>query len=166
MGDPTHDTYLTSVLFQSAIQRIIPHRYPFLLVDRVIELVPEARIVATKRFSVNDEAPQGHFPETPMVPGGVLIEALTQLGAILVLAQPEMTGKLAVILNVPAARMLQPVRPGDTLRLEVEVVRLHAGFGELRGVVYRDGALLAEGQMRFAIANAAELLPGQTAGPR
>ena len=145
-------------LVQSAIQRIIPHRYPFLLVDRVTEFVPGVRIVGTKLFSMNDAASQGHFPQTPTVPGAILIEALTQLGAILVLEQPQMTGKVAVMLNIPSAQMLAPVRPGDTVRLEAEVVRLKTNFGELRGTVSRDGQLVAEGQVRFGIANAADLI--------
>src|SRR5436853_162104 len=118
---------------QSAIQRILPHRYPFLLVDRVVEFVPAIRIAATKHFSVNDAAAQGHFPESPLVPCGILIEALTQLGAILVLAQPQMAGKVAVILGIPSAQMLEPVRPGETLRLEAEVIKLRPSYGERRG---------------------------------
>ncbi len=148
-----------STLFQAAIQRIIPHRFPFLLVDRVIEFVPGVRIAGVKRFSANDEACQGYLPAAPMVPGGILIEAVTQLGGILVLARPEMAGKIAVLLRIPSARMLDPVRPGDTLRLEAEVIKLGTSYGELRGTVYREGELVAEGRVRFVIANAADISP-------
>ncbi len=148
-------------LFQSAIQRILPHRYPFLLVDRVIDFVPGERIVGIKQFSANDVTSQDGPSGAPIVPGGILIETITQLGAILVLERPRMAGKVAVILQIPSARMLKPVRAGDTLRLESEVVKLGELFGELRGAAYREGELVADGQMRFAIANAADLLPGR-----
>lgn len=86
------------------------------------------------------------------------MEVVTQLGAILVLERPEMLGKVAVILQIPSARLLSPVWPGDTLEVEAEVLRLREAFGELRGGAYRDGTLVAEGHMRFGIANAADLL--------
>lgn len=143
----------------SAIRRILPHRCPFLLVDRIIEFDRGARIVGLKHFSANDAATQGHFPEAPTVPTGILMEALTQLGAILVLERPQMAGKVAVILGIPSARMLKPVQPGDSLRLEAEVIKLRATYGELRGAAYRDGELVAEGQMRFGVADASTLLP-------
>lgn len=146
-------------LFQSAIQRILPHRYPFLLVDRVTEFVPGVRIVGTKHFSANDVASQDGPSGVPIVPGGILIECVTQLGAILVLERPQMAGKVALILQIPSARMLKPVQPGDTLRLEAEIVKLGEAFGELRGAGYRGQDLVAEGRMRFAIANKAGLLP-------
>jgi 3-hydroxymyristoyl/3-hydroxydecanoyl-(acyl carrier protein) dehydratase len=148
-----------SQLFHSAIQRILPHRYPFLLVDRVTELVPGQRIVGVKCFTGNEEPPLGYSPDSPQVPTGILLEAVTQLGAILVLERPEMAGKIAVILQILSARLLQPVQPGDVLRLEAEVLKLGERFGELRGTAYREGELIAEGQMRFAVANAADVLP-------
>ena len=149
----------TPPLFQSAIQRIIPHRYPFLLVDRVTEFVAGQRIAGIKTFTVNEAGVQGNFPESPMVPAGILIEMVTQLGAILVLERPQMQGKIAVILQIPAARMLTPVLMGDTLRVEAEVLKLRQSFGELRGAAFRDGTRVAEGQMRFAIASTDDLLP-------
>ena len=146
-------------LFQSAIQRIIPHRYPFLLVDRVTEFVPAHRIAGIKTFTINEEQAPGYFPGHPLVPAGILIEMVTQLGAILVLERPQMQGKIAVILQIPEARMLTPVRIGDTLRVEAEVLKIRHSFGELRGAAYRENERVAEGQMRFAIANTEDLLP-------
>lgn len=143
----------------TTIQRILPHRYPFLLVDRVIDLVPGTRIVGIKRFSANDSEGLGYSPQAPVVPAGILMEAMAQLGGILVLGQPQMAGKVAVILGVPSAQMFDPIRPGDTLRLEAQVTKLASTFGELRGSAYRDGILVAEGQMRFAVANASDVLP-------
>lgn len=141
----------------SAIARILPHRYPFLLIDQVTEFVPGQRIAAVKHFSVNDEASQGYSASAEVVPMGIIFETVTQLGAILVLERPEMAGKVAMILQVPLARTLALIRPGDTLRVEAEVVKLRENFGELRGTAYRDGVLVAEGQMRFGIADAAGL---------
>ncbi|HEV2351840.1 MAG TPA: 3-hydroxyacyl-ACP dehydratase FabZ [Terriglobia bacterium] len=146
-------------LFQSAIQRIIPHRFPFLLVDRVTEFVPAQRIVGIKTFTCNEPQTQGHFPEWPTVPAGILIEMVTQLGAILVLERPHMQGKIAVILQIPEAKMIEPVAIGDTLRVEAEVLKIRQSFGELRGAGYREGIRVAEGQLRFAIANLGDFLP-------
>jgi len=152
-----------SILFQSAIQRLIPHRYPFLLVDRVTEFVPGQRIVGIKNVSFNDESSQGYLPVAPATPLSMVLEAVTQLGAIMVLARPEMVGKVAVILQIPSARSLKPVQPGDSLRLEARVLKLKENFGELQGSAFCNGELVGEGQMRFAIANAADLQP-QKAG--
>ncbi len=145
-----------SILLQSAIQRLIPHRYPFLLVDRVTEFVPGERIVGIKNFSWNDEMSQGYSPGAPTIPLNVVLEAVTQLGAILVLARPEMAGKVAVILQIRSAQSLKPVQPGDSLRLEARVLKLKENFGEFYGSAFRDGELVGEGQMRFAVASAAE----------
>jgi 3-hydroxymyristoyl/3-hydroxydecanoyl-(acyl carrier protein) dehydratase len=148
------------ILFQSAIQRLIPHRYPFLLVDRVTEFVPGQRIVGIKNVSMNDEMSQGYFPPVaPIVPLSIVLEAVTQLGAILVLAGPQMADKVAVILQIPSATSVKPVQPGDSLRLEARVLKLKETFGELYGSAFCDGECVGEGQMRFVIANAAELLP-------
>jgi 3-hydroxymyristoyl/3-hydroxydecanoyl-(acyl carrier protein) dehydratase len=148
-----------SVLLQSAIQRLIPHRFPFLLVDRVTEFTPGERIVGIKNVSLNDEMSQGYFSPKPAVPLSVVLEAVTQLGAILVLARPEMVDKVAVILQIPSAKSLKSVQPGDSLRLEARVLKLKENFGELYGSAFLDGECVGEGHMRFAIANAAELLP-------
>jgi len=142
-----------------AIEKILPHRYPFLLIDRVEEFVPGQRIAASKHFTINDDALQGYRPDSPIVPMGVVLELVTQLGAILVLERPEMVGKVAMILQIPSAQLHQPVLPGDSVRVEAEVITIGSRFGELRGTISRDGELLAEGQMRFAIANASEVMP-------
>lgn len=146
-------------MFQPAIQRTLPHRYPFLLVDRVTEFVPGQRIAGIKRFSGGDEAPRGYHPAAALVPMGIVLEMVTQMGAILVLERPEMAGKVAMILQIPSARMLEPIKFGDTLHVQAEVLKIGPRFGELRGTAYRDHELVAEGQMRFAIADAAGILP-------
>ena len=143
------------------IERILPHRFPFLFVDKITEFIPGQRIVALKHFSVNDEAMRGNFPGLAIVPTGVIMELVTQVGAVLVLERPEMAGKIAMILQIPSARIIKPIEAGDTVRVEAEVLKMKAQFGELRGWIFRDDELVAEGQMRFGIANAADVLPGQ-----
>jgi 3-hydroxymyristoyl/3-hydroxydecanoyl-(acyl carrier protein) dehydratase len=150
-----------SELFQSAIQRILPHRYPFLLVDRVTEFAPGERIVGLKNFTANESTLEGRFPAgAAFVPLGIVLEAVTQLGAILVLERPGMGGKIAVILQVPEARMTRPVEFGESLRLEAQVVKLKENLGELKGSVFAGKELVAEGRMRFAIADASAVAPG------
>jgi 3-hydroxyacyl-[acyl-carrier-protein] dehydratase len=141
---------------QSFIQRVLPHRYPFLLVDRIIEFVPAVRIAGLKVFSANEWFQPSHFPVAPIVPCGILLEMTTQLGAVLVLERPEMAGKIAMILQIPSAQMHAVARPGDALRAEAEVLKLRENFGELQGRVYRGGELIAEGRMRFVIAGKPE----------
>jgi 3-hydroxymyristoyl/3-hydroxydecanoyl-(acyl carrier protein) dehydratase len=139
------------------ILKILPHRYPFLFVDQVTEFIPGQRIAAIKRFSADDEASRGYLPSSPVISVGVLMELVTQLGAILVLERPEMAGKVAMIVQIPAARLAQPVEPGDMLRAEAEVIKIGERLGELRGAIFRDGELVAEGRVRFAIAEGAQL---------
>ena len=153
------DDPMTSISL-SALARVLPHRFPFLFVDQVAEFVPGQRIVAIKHFSVDDQVARGNPPGVAIIPTGVILELVTQVGAVLVMERPEMAGKIAMILHVPAARILKPIEAGDTVRVEAEVVRMKAQFGELRGSIFRDGERVAEGQMRFGIANAEDVMPG------
>jgi 3-hydroxymyristoyl/3-hydroxydecanoyl-(acyl carrier protein) dehydratase len=143
------------------IERILPHRFPFLFVDKITEFVPGRRIAAVKHFSVNDEVASRNFPGLALIPTSVILELVTQVGAVLVLERPEMAGKIAMILQIPSARMFKPIEAGDTVRVEAQVLKMKAQFGELRGSVFREGELVAEGQMRFGIANAADVMPGR-----
>lgn len=154
---------MSVVDFQLDILKILRHRYPFLFVDRVTEFVPGQRIAATKCFSLNDEAARGYLPGAPLIPFGILLELVTQLGAVLVMERPEMAGKVAMILQIPSAHVVKPIEPGDTLRVEAEVIKMGGRSGELRGTIYREGELVAEGRMRFAIAEAGQIL--QNSGP-
>ena len=142
------------------ITRILPHRYPFLFVDQVAEFVPGQRIVAVKRFSIDDQVARGNPPGLAIIPTSVILELVTQVGAVLVMERPEMAGKIAMILHIHSARVIKPIEAGDTVRVEAEVVRMKAQFGELHGSIFRDGELVAEGQMRFGIASAQDILPG------
>ena len=149
---------MSNVDSPSDLLGILPHRYPFLFVDQVTEFVPGKRIAATKRFSAGDEAARGYLPDSPVISVGVLLELVTQLGAILVMERPEMAGKVAMILQIPEARLTQTVRPGDTLHVEAEVLKIGERLGELRGTIHREGELVAEGRVRFAIVEAAQIL--------
>jgi 3-hydroxyacyl-[acyl-carrier-protein] dehydratase len=134
------------------IDQILPHRYPFLTLDRVAEFVPGERITGFKEFSANDELLQGRCPEAGLVPAAILFELVTQLGAVLVMHRPQMEGKIAMILQIPQARMHHLVQAGERLRVEAVVVRMRENFGELRGTIYRGPTLVGEGTMRFGIA--------------
>ena len=152
-----------SYFSSNEVARILPHRFPFLFVDQVTEFVPGQRIVAMKHFSVNDQAARGNAPGVAIIPTGVILELVTQVGAVLVMERPEMASKIALILFIPSARVIKPIETGDTVRVEAEVVRMKAQVGELHGSIFRDGELVAEGQMRFGIANAQDILPGREA---
>jgi 3-hydroxyacyl-[acyl-carrier-protein] dehydratase len=142
------------------IARILPHRFPFLFVDQVTEFIPGQRIVAIKHFSIDDHAARGNPTGVAFIPTSVVLELVTQVGAVLVMERPEMAGKIAMILQIPFARVVKPIEAGDTVRVEAEVVRMKSQFGELRGSIFRGDELVAEGQMRFGIARAEDIIPG------
>lgn len=132
------------------IQAILPHRYPFLLIDRIVEIGPDT-IVGLKQVTANEEFFQGHFPGYPVMPAVLIVEALAQTGAVAVLGRPENRGKIVYFAGMDGFRFRRPVTPGDTLRLEVTLdrVRASAGRGQARALV--DGRVVAEGQILFAI---------------
>jgi 3-hydroxyacyl-[acyl-carrier-protein] dehydratase len=144
--------------FESIIQRVLPHRYPFLLVDRVTRFTPGVEIHGIKNFTANEAMLPAHSPSSPVVPPGILLEAVTQLGAILVLERPGMAGKIAMILQIPSASINRIVVPGETVRFVARVLKLRETLGELRGEGYIGDELVADGQMRFAIADRAAIL--------
>ncbi|HEX4950888.1 MAG TPA: 3-hydroxyacyl-ACP dehydratase FabZ [Blastocatellia bacterium] len=128
------------------IQSLIPHRYPFLLIDRIIEIEPLKRIVAIKNVTTNEPFFQGHFPGAPVMPGVLIIEAMAQAGAVLLFREvPDRENKLMYFASIEEARFRKPVTPGDQLRLEVEVIKYRRGYGKLSGKAYVDGVLVCEG---------------------
>lgn len=133
------------MLTRDQIESIIPHREPFLFVDRVLELVPGAHVVAEKDVSGREDFFRGHFPGFPLMPGVLIIEALAQAGAIAVLSSPEYAGKLALFGGVEHARFRRNVVPGDVLRLEVDVLRIRGpvGQGKARALVGQEVACSA-----------------------
>ncbi len=123
------------------IKQIIPHRYPFLLVDKIIEIEEGKRVVGIKNVTVNEPFFQGHFPEYPVMPGVLILEALAQTGAIAVLGQEENKGKIGFLAGVDKCRFKQQVKPGDQLRLEIEIIRMKGSIGKGKGVATVDGKI-------------------------
>jgi 3-hydroxyacyl-[acyl-carrier-protein] dehydratase len=134
------------------IMERIPHRYPILLVDRVIELVPAQRIVAIKNVTMNEPFFQGHFPGAPVMPGVLVIEAMAQAGAVLLLSDiPDRASKLVYFTGIDQARFRRPVVPGDQIRLRVDVMKLRARTCKMRGVADVGGEVVAEAEIMSAL---------------
>jgi 3-hydroxyacyl-[acyl-carrier-protein] dehydratase len=130
-----------------AIRDILPHRYPFLLVDRITEMEPE-RVVGIKNVSVNEPFFVGHFPDFPVMPGVLIIEAMAQVAGVLVLSQIEdRKSKLVLLAGVDGAKFRKPVRPGDQLRIEMKLLRRKASIAKMSGIATVDGAIVAEAEM-------------------
>ena len=140
-----------AVVDAEGIQRILPHRYPFLLVDRVVELVPPHRAVGIKQVTVNEPFFQGHFPGYPVMPGVLIIEALAQVGGVAVLSSEEYRDKLALFAGIDNVRFKRQVRPGDTLRLEVELRQIRRGVGMGSGTATVEGELACRADIMFAL---------------
>lgn len=133
------------------IQEIIPHRYPFLLVDRIVELEEGKRAVGIKNVTVNEPFFAGHFPDFPVMPGVLITEALAQVGAVAILHLEENRGKIGFLVGLDGFRFRDQVFPGDTLRLEVEITRLKGSIGKGRAVAKVDDKIVAEGEIMFAL---------------
>lgn len=133
------------------IKEIIPHRYPMLLIDRVEELTEEQRIVAKKNVTINEPFFQGHFPHEPVMPGVLIVEAMAQAGAVALLSLPQFKGKTAYFGGIDKAKFRKKVTPGDTLILEVEILKIKANAGLGKGIARVDGKKVAEAELTFMI---------------
>jgi 3-hydroxyacyl-[acyl-carrier-protein] dehydratase len=142
---------LSLPLDYTAIERILPHRYPFLLVDRITEFEPDKRIVGIKNVSQNERYLTHNAGETPVLPPTILTEAVAQVGAIMILAKPENREKLIYFMGIERVRYHRPVHPGDVVVIEALVRRLRSRMGVLRGIARVEGKVVVEGTMTFAL---------------
>lgn len=151
------------------IMDLLPHRYPFLLIDRVVEFERAKRLVAIKNVTMNEPFFQGHFPGYPLMPGVLIVEAMAQAGAILMLSDiPDRHSKLAVFTGIENAKFRRPVTPGDQLRFEIDVIAFRSRMGKMAGKAFVDGKLVCEATLachvgprnREAKPHAAETTPG------
>lgn len=139
------------MLTATQIQEIIPHRYPMLLVDRIIEIEPMKRAVGIKNVTINEQFFEGHFPGNPIMPGVLILEAMAQVGGVAMLYPEEYRGKLAVFAGMDRVKFRRPVVPGDQLRMVVEIIKVRGNMGKIWGEAFVDGELVAEGEFMFAL---------------
>ncbi len=138
------------------IMAILPHRYPFLLIDRVLEIEPRQRIVAIKNVTINEPHFTGHFPDYPIMPGVLMIEAIAQTGGALLLTEiPDRESKLMVFTGIEAARFRRPVTPGDQLRIEVKVLNWRTRVVKMAGVITVEGKVVCDATVTCALTDRA-----------
>ena len=139
------------MLTNKEIREILPHRYPFLLVDKVLELEPGKRVVGIKNVSANEPFFQGHFPDYPIMPGVLIVEALAQVAGIAVAVIEENKGKLGVFASIDSMKIKKQVLPGDVLTLEAEILSSKMGIIKAKVKATVEGKLAAEGEIKFAM---------------
>lgn len=133
------------------IKDILPHRYPFLMIDRVEEVIEGKSAKGYKNVTINENFFNGHFPEYPVMPGVLILEALAQMGAICILSKEEFKGKIGFLVGADKVRWKKQVMPGDKLNLEIEILKLRGNIGVGKGKASVDGNLVCEGEIMFAI---------------
>ncbi|AGR64299.1 3-hydroxyacyl-ACP dehydratase [Limosilactobacillus reuteri TD1] len=140
-----------AIMNAQEIMELIPNRYPICYLDYVDELVPEEKITATKNITINESFFRGHFPQNPVLPGGLIVESLAQTGAVALLSQEEFRGKTAYFGGIRSAEFRKVVRPGDTLRLEVNLEKVHKTIGIGKGIATVDGKKACTAELTFMI---------------
>ncbi|MCR3921225.1 MAG: 3-hydroxyacyl-ACP dehydratase FabZ [Firmicutes bacterium] len=133
------------------IQSVLPHRYPFLLVDRMNEVEPGKRAKGIKNVTINEPFFQGHFPGYPVMPGVLIVEAMAQVGAFVILSMEANKGKIALFAGIDHLRFKQQVVPGDVLELEMEIIKLRGPIGKGKGTATVNGKVVATGELMFAL---------------
>ena len=141
-----------SVIDVNKIREIIPHRYPFLLIDRIMYLEPGLKAIGYKNVTTNEPFFQGHFPGNPIMPGVLIVEALAQLGCVAMLVKEEYKNMIGLFAGIDSARFKKPVVPGDKLDLSVELLKLKGPIGKFKGEAKVDGQLACEAEVLFALA--------------
>ncbi len=148
----SQESEVKKVLMSEDIQKLLPHRYPFLLVDRIIDNVPGKRAIGIKNVSVNEPFFQGHFPERPIMPGVLIVEAMAQVGGIVMKQLPELEDGLFLFAGIDKVRFRRPVVPGDQLIMSLELLWVKKRrFGKMQARAEVDGQLAAEGELMFSL---------------
>jgi UDP-3-O-[3-hydroxymyristoyl] N-acetylglucosamine deacetylase/3-hydroxyacyl-[acyl-carrier-protein] dehydratase len=140
-----------TVLMIEEIQNLLPHRYPFALVDRIIEYVPGKKAVGLKNVTINEPHFQGHFPGRPIMPGVLIVEAMAQVASVLLLRMPGNEGKIGYFLSANNVKWRKPVLPGDVLMIETEVLKAKRGIGQAVGRCSVNGQVVSEADLMFSI---------------
>jgi len=152
--EPEANNEIKTTLTSEEIQQLLPHRYPFLLVDRIIDYVPEKRAVGVKNVTVNEPHFQGHFPGRPLMPGVLIVEAMAQVGGIVLKQLPGFEDGLFVFAGIDKVRFRRQVVPGDQLVMTVELLWVkQRRFGKMRATAEVDGQLATEGELMFSLIN-------------
>ena len=139
------------MLDSSEIQKVIPHRFPMLLVDRILELEPMKRAVGIKNVTINEQFFLGHFPGQPIMPGVLILEAMAQVGGVAMLYPDENRGKMAVFAGMEKVKFRKPVVPGDQLKMVAELVKVRGSIGKIWAQAFVDDQVVAEGEFMFAL---------------
>ena len=148
---PAKEVPMTQSLNIQQILKILPHRFPFLLVDRILEVEPGKRVVGIKNVSVNEPQFTGHFPERPVMPGVLMLEAMAQVSAIILLHYEQHQGKLAVLTGVDGVRFRRMVEPGDQLVMTSELLKVKGAFGRVKAECRVEDQLVTEGELMFSL---------------